>query len=55
MQSFVRQIVVMFDNAVVRYSIPIPEESPIGGRDAKEVALNGSGISTAKFGGAKAY
>ena len=51
MQSFVRQIVAMLDNAVVRYSIPIPAESPIGGRDAEEVALNGSDISTVKFGG----
>ena len=51
MQSFVRQIVAMLDNAVARYSIPIPAESPIGGRDTEEMALNGSEISTAKFSG----
>ena len=30
-ESFVKEIVVMPDNAVVRYTIPMPEDSPIGG------------------------
>ena len=51
-ESFVKEIVVMPDNAVVRYTIPMPEDSPIGGRDAEEMALNGSVLSTVKFGGA---
>ena len=43
----------MPNNAVVRYSIPMPEDSPIPGRDAEEMALNGSVLSTVKFGGAE--
>ena len=35
-----------------RYTIPMPEDSPIPGRDAEEMALNGSVLSTVKFGGA---
>ncbi len=50
-ESFVKEIVVMPDNAVVRYTIPMPEDSPIGGRDAEEMALNGSVLSTVKPGG----
>ena len=52
-ESFVKEIVVMPDNAVVRYTIPMPEDSPIGGRDAEEMALNGSVLSIVKFGGAE--
>ena len=52
-ESFVKEIVVMPDNAVVRYSIPMPEDSPIPGSDAEEMALNGSVLSTVKFGGPK--
>ena len=29
----------------------MPEDSPIPGRDAEEMALNGSVLSTVKFGG----
>ena len=50
-ETFVKEIVVMPDNAVVRYTIPMPEDSPIGGEDAEEMALNGSVLSTVKFGG----
>ena len=50
-ESFVKEIVVMPDNAVVRFTIPMPEDSPIGGEDAEEMALNGSVLSTVKFGG----
>ena len=52
-ESFVKEIVVMPDNAVVRYTIPMPDDSPIPGRDAEEMALNGSVLSTVKFGGAE--
>ena len=41
----------MLDNAVVRYSIPMPNDSPIPGRDAEEMALNDSVLSTVKRGG----
>ena len=50
-ESFVKEIVVMPDNAVVRYTIPMPDDSPIPERDAEEMALNGSVLSTVKFGG----
>ena len=50
-ESFVKEIVVMPDNAVVRYTIPMPDDSPIPGRDAEEMALNGSVLSTVKLGG----
>ena len=51
-ESFVKEIVVMPDNAVVRYTIPMPDDSPIPGRDVEEMALNGSVLSTVKYGGA---
>ena len=50
-ESFVKEIVVMPGNAVVRYAIPMPEDSPIPGRDAEEMALDGSVLSTVKSGG----
>ena len=37
--------------AVVRYTIPMPEDSPIGGRDLEEMALDGPVLSTVKLGG----
>ncbi len=51
-ESFVKEIVVMPGDAVVRYTIPMPDDSPIPGRDVEEMALNGSVLSTVKFGGA---
>ena len=39
-------------NAVVRYAIPMPDDSPIPGRDAEEMALHSPVLSTVKFGGA---
>ena len=50
-ESFVKEIIVMPGNAVVRYSIPMPDDSPIPGRDAEEVVLHGSVLSTVKLGG----
>ena len=34
----VKEIVVQPGNALLRYSIPMPEDAPIGGRDAEKVA-----------------
>ena len=51
-QSFVKEIVVMPDNAVVRYTIPMPDASPIPGRDAEEMALHSPVLSTVYVGGA---
>ena len=50
-ESFVKEIVVMPGNALLRYSIPMPEDAPIGGRDAEEVALHAPVLSTVKYGG----
>ena len=43
--SFVKEIVVMPGNAVVRYTIPMPDDSPIPGRDAEEMALHSPVLS----------
>ena len=51
-QSFVKEIVVMPGNALLRYTIPMPDDSPIPGRNAEEMVLNGSVLSTVKIGGA---
>ena len=50
-ESFVREIVVQPGATVVRYSIPMPQDSSIEGRDAEEVALHGPVLSTVKLGG----
>ena len=50
-ESFVKEIVGQPGGAVVRYAIPMPEDSPIGGRDSEEVALHGPVLSTVKSGG----
>ena len=50
-ETFVKEIVVMPGDALVRYTIPMPDDSPIPGRNAEEMALNGSVLSTVKFGG----
>ena len=50
-ESFVKEIVVMPGNAVVRYTLPTPPDSPIGGGDAAEVALYGPVRSSVHVGG----
>ncbi len=50
-ESFVKEIVVSPGNAVVRYTIPMPDDSRIPGMDAEEVALHGPVLSTVKYGG----
>ena len=40
--TFVKEIAVRPGSALVRYTIPMPGDSPIAGRNAEEVALNGS-------------
>ena len=40
-------------DAVVRYTVPMPDDSRIPGRDADEMALNGSVLSTVNLGGAE--
>ena len=40
-KSFVKEIVVMPGNALMRYTIPMPEDSRISGRNAEDMALSG--------------
>ena len=50
-ESFVKEIVVMPGNALLRYTIPMPQDSPIGETDAEELALHAPVLSTVKSGG----
>ena len=50
-ETFVKEIVVVPDNALMRYTIPMPEDSRIPGRNAEDMALDGSVLSTVKNGG----
>ena len=50
-RSFVKEIEVRPGMATILYTIPTPEDSPIGGADAAEVALNGGVMSTVHAGG----
>ena len=50
-RSFVKEIAVAPGAATIRYTIPMPEDSPLRGDDAEEVALGGPVLSTVKSGG----
>ena len=50
-QSFVKEIEVMPGDALLRYTVPMPDDSLIPGRAAEKVALNGSILSTLPDGG----
>ena len=49
-RSFVKEIVVKPGRAAIVYSIPTPDDSPAGGADAVEIALNG-GVRSIGYGG----
>ena len=49
-RSFVTQITVKPGPAVIHYTIPMPEDSPIGSADAAEVALSGRVMSAVDVG-----
>ena len=51
--SFVKEIEVKPGTAAIVYSIPTPEDSPIGGADAAEIALTGRVRSSVRDGGPK--
>ena len=51
-ESFVKEILVTPDNALMRYTVPMPEDSPAPGMSAEDMALNGSVLSTVPVGGA---
>ena len=50
-QSFIKEIVVVPGDALLRYTVPMPDDSSIPGRAAEKVALNGSVLSTLPEGG----
>ncbi len=50
-ESFVKEILVTPDNALMRYTVPMPEDSPAPGMSAEDMALNGSVLSTVPVGG----
>ena len=52
-QSFIKEIVVVPGDALLRYTVPMPDDSLIPGRAAEKVALNGSVLSTLPDGGPK--
>jgi hypothetical protein len=52
-RSFVKEINVAPGRAVIRYSIPMPEDSRIPDADTEELALNGPVLPTIHYGGPK--
>ena len=52
-RSFVREIEVRPGTATIHYTIPTPEDSPIGGGDVAKVALNGGVRNMVQDGGPK--
>ena len=50
-ESFVKETVVTPDNALMRYTVPMPEDSLAPGMSAEDMALNGSVLSTVPVGG----
>ena len=51
-RSFVKEIVVKPGRAAIVYTIPTPDDSPAGGADAVEIALNGGVMNSVRHGGA---
>ena len=51
--SFVKEVVVKPGRAAIVYSIPTPDDSPMGGADAAEIALNGRVMNSVQSGGPK--
>ena len=45
-ETFVKKIIVMPGNTLLRYTIPMQGDSRLPGRNAKEIALNGLVLST---------
>ena len=50
-ETFVKEIVFMPGNALMRYTDPMPDDSLIPGRNAEKMALNDSVLSTVQNGG----
>ncbi len=52
-ETFVKEIVVIPGNALMHYTVPMPHDSLIPGRNAEQMPLNGSVLSTVQNGGPK--
>ena len=52
-RSFVKEIGVVPGKATIRYTIPMPKDSPIKGRDAQGINLDAPVLSTVTHGGLK--
>ncbi len=50
-RSFVKEVQVKPGMAAIIYTIPTPEDSPVGGADASEITLNGAVMNTVRSGG----
>ena len=50
-RTFVKEVGVVPGKATICYTIPMPEDSPLRGKDAQEIGLNGPVLSTAHHGG----
>ena len=50
-ETLVKEIVVMPGNALMHYTVPMPHDSLIPGRNAEQMPLNGSVLSTVQNGG----
>ena len=50
-ESFVKEIVVTPDDALMRYTVPMPEDSLILGGTTEKVALDGAVLPIVKIGG----
>ena len=50
-RSFVKEVEVVPGKATIVYTIPTPADSPIGGADTAEVALNGGVMNSVQRGG----
>ena len=47
-ETFVKEIVVMPGDALLRYTVPMPDDSLIPGKKVQEIPLNGSVVSSVK-------
>ena len=49
--SFVKEVKVKPGKAAIIYSMPTPDDSPLGGADSAEIALNGGVRKSVRHGG----
>ena len=50
-RSFVKEIVIVQGTATIRYTLPMPDDSPIPGMDVEDLALNGQVPPFIPYGG----